>query len=41
MDFENLVSKFSNEIRDLQNGDETTLGIIHYIMDMDNIQKNI
>ena len=38
MDFESLVNKFSNEIRELQDG-ETTLDIIHYIIDMDNINE--
>ena len=36
--FENLVNKFSNEIRELQDG-ETTLDIIHYVIDMDNINE--
>lgn len=40
MDFESLVNTLNNEwINDLKDGQLSTIEIIHYIVDMDNIQK--
>lgn len=40
MDFESLVNTLNNEwINDLKDGQLSTIEIIDYIIDMDNIQK--
>ena len=40
MDFESLVNTLNNEwINDLKDGQLSTIEIIYYVIDMDNIQK--